>query len=69
MITLKAARANVDLTLEEAAEKIGVTSRTLSSWEKAITFPTVPQITAIEGLYGVSYNDIIFLPDNVGLNE
>jgi hypothetical protein len=41
----------------------------LSSWERAKSFPNVPQITKIEELYSVKYSDINFLPSNVGLTE
>lgn len=64
-MTLKAIRVNVGLDQEQAAKMLGVTQRTLSSWENAKSFPTVPQITKIEELYKVSYADINFLPLNV----
>lgn len=62
-ITLKAARVNAGLKQAEAAEILGVTPEALASWEKGKTFPTVPQITKIEELYGVTYADINFCPD------
>lgn len=61
-ITLKAARVNAGLRLKDAAEKLGVTDSTLRNWERGKTFPSVPQIGAIESLYKISYADIIFLP-------
>lgn len=60
-ITLKAARVNAGFTQKEAANKLGVSQSTLSSYEKGRSFPDVPQIKAIEDLYGVSYSDLIFL--------
>ena len=64
--TLKALRVNAGLDQREAANRLNITAETLSNWERAITFPTVPQISAIEKLYKVNYSDIIFLPNNVG---
>mgnify|MGYP002626619168 CR=1 FL=1 len=61
-ITLKAARVNKDLTQKEAAMKLGIDPDTLRKWEKAESFPNVPQIQKIENLYGLSYSEIIFLP-------
>ena len=37
IITLKACRANVDLSAEELADKLEVTSTTVYNWEKGIT--------------------------------
>ena len=64
MVTLKAARVNCDLSQRTAAERIGVSKETLSLWERGRTFPNAKHIPAIERVYGVSYNDIIFLPQN-----
>lgn len=61
-ITLKAARINCQLTQKEAAEKLGISEKTLSNYENGISFPDVPVIQKIELLYNVGYNDIIFLP-------
>lgn len=63
-ITLKAARTNVGLTQQEAADKIGVTVDTMSNWERAKSFPNALQIRRIEEVYGVSYDNLIFLPSN-----
>ena len=61
-ITLKALRVNAGLDQKTAADRLGVTPETLSSWERARSFPNVPQIMKIENLYGVRYADIKFLP-------
>lgn len=61
-ITLKAARVNINMQQQDAAEKLGVTVDTLRNWETGKTFPNVPQIKKIEDLYGVSYSDLIFCP-------
>lgn len=68
-ITLKALRVNSGLDQRTAAKEIGVTPETLSNWERGKSFPSVPQITKIENLYGVNYADINFLPNNIGLTE
>ena len=60
-LTLKAARVNVGLTQSEAAKKLGIATDTLRMYESGKTFPDVPTIKKIEGLYHVSYNDINFL--------
>lgn len=65
-ITLRAARVNKDLTQKEAAEKLGISESTLVNYEKGKTFPSQPVIVKMEELYELSYNDIIFLPNNNG---
>ena len=62
-ITLKAARVNLGLSQKEAAKKIGISPDTLSNYERGKCFPDVPVIQRIEQAYGLSYNDIIFLPN------
>ncbi len=62
-ITLKAARVNAGLTQKEAGKAIGVTGDVVSNWERGRTFPDALQIRTIEKLYGVSYNNLIFLPN------
>lgn len=68
-MTLKALRVNMGIDQRTAARFLGVTPETLGSWEAGKTFPNVPQITKIEDLYSVSYADINFLPQNIGLTE
>lgn len=62
-ITLKAARVNAGYTQKKAAELLGISCMTLWSWEKGKTFPSMPMIEKICGLYGVSYNQVKFLPN------
>lgn len=59
-ITLKAARANKDLTLAKAAELIGIDIKTLWNYEKSNTYPEVPVIKKIEEIYGLDFKDINF---------
>ena len=68
-ITLKAARINAGYDQKSAASLLGVAPATLGQWEAGKTFPNVPQISAIEDLYGVTYADINFLPSNIGLTD
>ena len=63
-ISLKAARVNANLKQKEAAVKLGVSNKTLGNWEHGISFPDATKIDEICNLYGASYDDIIFLPNN-----
>lgn len=60
-ITLKAARVNRGLSQVEAAKAIGISKDTLSNYERGISFPDVPIINAIEKVYGIKYDELIFL--------
>ena len=61
-ISIKAARTNVGLLQKEAAVRLGVSAKTLGSWENGITFPPADKIPAICDLYGVPYDHLNFLP-------
>ena len=63
-MTLKALRINKSMKQTDAAKLLGISVETLSNWENGKTFPSVMQIKKIEDLYGVSYVDIIFCPNN-----
>ena len=63
-ITLEAARVNAGYTQKGAAEKLGISNTTLCNWEKGTSFPNAQQIDQICSLYGLSYDNIIFLPNN-----
>ena len=63
-VTLKAARINAGFTQQEAAERIGVTSDTICNWERAKRFPKALHIRQIEKVYGVPYDNLIFLPNS-----
>lgn len=62
-LTLKAARINAGLSQKEAASKLGVTEDTLSNYERGKSYPNVILLKEIERVYGVSYNNLIFLPN------
>lgn len=61
--TLKAIRINNGWSQEEAAKRFGVSVATLQNYELGKTFPDVPIINNIIKATGVTYNDIIFLPN------
>ena len=61
VITLKAARINKNLTQQQAAKKLGISKDTLRNYEHGKSYPDVILIKKIENLYGVTYNDLIFL--------
>ena len=60
-LSLKAARVNTGLTQEEAAQAINVTGKTLISWEKGVTHPTVDKLLRLCSPYDVQISDI-FMP-------
>ena len=60
-LSLKAARVNAGLTQEEAEQAINVTGKTLISWEKGVTHPTVDKLLRLCSPYDVQISDI-FIP-------
>ena len=63
-LTLKAARVNAGLTQKGAAERLGVSNKTVCGWENGATTPNIQYVNAMCELYGVSYDNLNFLPDN-----
>ena len=63
-MTLKAARVNKSLTQKKAAELIGISESTLYNYERGITFPNGAVIKRIVEVYGVGYDNLIFLPQD-----
>ena len=63
-ITLKAARVNAGLTQVEAAKRLSISPLTLAKYENGNAYPNVEMIKAIEKVYGLTYNDIIFCLKN-----
>lgn len=63
-ITLRAARVNAGYSQKEVAVMLGVSNKTICSWEKGETFPDAEQITALCKIYGISYDNINFLPND-----
>lgn len=62
MLTLKAARINVNLTQDQAAKSLNVSNDIISNWERGRTLPNAEQIRKIVDLYKVPYENLIFLP-------
>jgi len=60
-ITLKAARVNAGYLQQETAKLLGVAEKTYGRWEKGKSFPDAIQIKKIEELFGVKYDNLIFL--------
>lgn len=60
--TLRTAREMKKLTQEEAAKKIGVSTDTLSNYERGKSYPDIPILRRIEYTYGIPYERLIFLP-------
>ena len=63
-ITLAAARRNARLTQKEVADILGVSNKTICSWENGKSFPDPQQIDMLCELYGTSYDNINFLPSD-----
>lgn len=57
-ITLEAARVNARLTQAEAARRIGVNKKTLSSWERGKTVPKTDKVQIICATYQRTYDEI-----------
>ena len=62
MFTLKTARELKGLTQKEAAKLLEISEDTLSLYERGKGFPDIPKLRKIEELYGIPYDQIIFLP-------
>lgn len=60
--TLKTAREMKKLTQEQAAKLIGISVDTLGNYERGKSYPDVPILRKIESVYGVPYEQLIFLP-------
>ena len=61
-ISIKAARVNKGMSQKVAANRIGVSNKTLGNWENGVTFPPVDKIPLICEVYGVPFNLLNFLP-------
>lgn len=61
-LTLKAIRINKKLSQEEASKLIGISTDTLSNYERGKSFPDIPILKKIEKVYGVNYDNINFFP-------
>lgn len=67
-ITWKAARVNAGLTQSEVINKMNINKGTLINYEKYRTIPDINVAVALASLYGMSVDDIIFLPSDCALS-
>lgn len=65
-MTLKTAREINGFSQSAAAKQLGISQDTLSNYEKGKSYPNIPILKKIEKIYGVSYNQLIFLPLDFG---
>lgn len=56
---LKNARIEAGLTQEKAAEKIDVSSQTISNWENEKSYPDIVSVIALSDLYSVSLDELL----------
>ena len=67
--TLKTIREIKGMKQSDAAEMIGISTDTLSNYERGKSYPDIPILRKIEEVYGVPYDRLIFLPLDFGLTE
>lgn len=67
-ISLAAARVNAGLTQENVAKKLGKSKNTIVSYEKGRSVPDIETGKALASLYGVSIDDLNFLPNDCALS-
>ena len=66
--TLKAARTQAGLTQDYVAKILKKSKNTIVSYEKYRSIPDINTGKALAKLYGMSVDDIIFLPDDCTLS-
>ena len=57
-LTIRAARVNRGFTQEKVAKELGVSKKTVSSWEKGKTMPRISMVEPLCNLLNVKYDDI-----------
>lgn len=67
-LTLKAARVNVGMTQEEVAKKVGKKRNTIQNYERGKSAPDIETGKKLAALFGVSIDDLIFLPNSCALS-
>lgn len=67
-LTLKKARLIAGLTQTDVVDALGINKGTLINYEKFRTLPDIETAKALAKLYGLSIDDLIFLPDNCALS-
>jgi DNA-binding XRE family transcriptional regulator len=63
-ITLKAARVNRGLTQQEVAKAVKKSKNTIVNYESGKSVPDIETGKTLASLYGMSVDDLIFLPSN-----
>lgn len=58
--TLKELRARKDVTQQEAAIDLGVSTTTYNAWEQNISNVAVSKVQAVAEYYGVTLDEIFF---------
>ena len=61
---LRGARVNAGFTQKAVLARLKISNKTLSNWENGISYPNAKQISELCALYGRTYDEIDFLPDN-----
>ena len=56
---IKECRNKNNLTQNELAEKLGITDRAVSKWEKGTSDPSTSNLLALAKLYGVSAEELL----------
>ena len=64
MYTLKTAIDILGLSQKEAAKRLGISDDVLSNYERGKTYPNVLMLKKIESVYGVKYDQLLFLEKN-----
>lgn len=65
--TLKTIRELRGFSQSKAAEMLGISTDTLSNYERGKSYPDIPTLRKIEKIYEVRYDQLIFLPIDYGL--
>ncbi|NLY09145.1 MAG: helix-turn-helix transcriptional regulator [Tissierellia bacterium] len=56
---LKTARANAQMTQEEAAEALDVSRQTISNWENEKSYPDILNVINISKVYAISLDELL----------
>ena len=67
-LTLKAARVNVGMTQEEVGKEVGKTKNTIQNYESGKSTPDIETGKKLAALFGLSVDDLNFLPNNCALS-
>jgi DNA-binding XRE family transcriptional regulator len=63
-LSLKAARVNAGYSQKQASKELKISNKTLCSWENGRSVPNAHYVGKLCDLYGVSYDNLNFLPTN-----